>query len=95
MNVSEIYDFLPHMTEDERSVIYHLSMTTRVLLVVAPVAMASVLGTFLKFFIYYHLLQERLMEKPINALILLDQVIEHTTSMFTAVYIVIKVIDQL
>ena len=87
---SELFNFLPRMVENERSVIYHMTPAEKAALA-APLIWAVIWGSLMKFFLYFNLMQEKLSERPINVLILLDQVIDHLTSCATATYIVLKV----
>ena len=71
-NNSELFDFLPLMTEDERSLIFSLTSTERIVMTMSFI-LAVVWGSIMKFFLYYNLAQEKLSERPINLLILVDQ----------------------
>ena len=81
MNNSELYEFVAHMTEDQRSLAMTMPFTERLIFVV-PLILSVVWGTLMKLFIYYSLWQENLSKRPINILILMDQVIDHITKTF-------------
>ena len=55
---------------------------TERLIFVVPLILSVVWGTLMKLFIYYSLWQENLSKRPINILILIDQVIDHITKTF-------------
>ena len=81
---------MPQMTEDERSVIFLLTYAERIFFI-AGFACAAIWGTAMKAFLYYNIMQEKISERPINVLILLDQVIEHVINVIMAVGTSIKV----
>ena len=91
LNNSDLFDFLPQMTEDERSVIFILTVTERILVIVG-FALTAIWGSVMKFFLYYNVLKEKITERPINILILLDQVIEHVTNLYLVAVSAAKVI---
>ncbi len=70
----ELYDFLLHMREDERT--FLLQMPSYQQMILSLIVIISVLwGSLMKFFIYYHISKERWRDKPINVLIVIDMVI--------------------
>ena len=89
-NNSELFDFLPLMTEDERSLIFSLTSTERIVMTMSFI-LAVVWGSIMKFFLYYNITKEKISERPINILILLDQVIEHITNLYLATVSTLKV----
>ena len=91
LNNSDLFEFLPQMNEDERSVIFILTETERSLVIVG-FALTAIWGSFMKFFLYYNVLKEKITERPINILILLDQVIEHVTNLYLVAVSAAKVI---
>ena len=91
VNNSDLFDFLPQMTEDERSVIFILTETERSLVIVG-FALTAIWGSVMKFFLYYNVLKEKITERPINILILLDQVIEHVANLYLVAVSAAKVI---
>ena len=91
VNNSDLFDFLPQMNEDERSVIFILTVTERSW-VLAGFALTAIWGSVMKFFLYYNVLKEKITERPINILILLDQVIEHVTNLYLVAVSAAKVI---
>ena len=91
VNNSDLFDFLPQMTEDERSVIFILTLTERSLVLVG-FALTATWGSVMKFFLYYNVLKEKITERPINILILLDQVIEHVANLYLVAVSAAKVI---
>ena len=84
MNNTELYEFLSNMIEDERSMTIKMSFAERVVIATAMV-FTIFWGTFMKLFIYYNLGQEKLSTRPINILILLDQIIDHITKVIAAI----------
>ena len=91
LNNSDLFEFLPQMNEDERSVIFILTETERSLVIVG-FALTAIWGSVMKFFLYYNVLKEKITERPINILILLDQVIEHVTNLYLVAVSAAKVI---
>ena len=91
VNNSDLFDFLPQMNEDERSVIFILTLTERSLVLVG-FALTAIRGSVMKFFLYYNVLKEKITERPINILILLDQVLEHVTNLYLVAVSAAKVI---
>ena len=84
MNNTELYEFLSNMIEDERSMTIKMSFAERVVIATAMV-FTIFWGTFMKLFIYYNLGQEKLSKRPINILILMDQIIDHITKVSAAI----------
>ena len=80
MNNSEVFGFLPFMVEDERSYSLKLAHTENNIISTIFICTA-VWGTLMKIFIYYNLSVEGLSRRPINILILIDQVTDHINQM--------------
>ena len=72
------------MTEDERSMTLKMSFAERLILAAVTI-LAVIWGTLMKLFIYYNLGQEKLSKRPINILILMDQIIDHITKVSAAI----------
>ena len=71
--------FLDHMIEDERCLIQRLPISSKACLFIAGV-FSLMVGSCMKGFIYRHLYNFKLKDRPINILILLEQVIHHVFS---------------
>ena len=84
MNNSELFDFLTRMNEDERSLTLKMPFLERVIIGGALI-LAGIWGTLMKLFIYHCLWQENLSKRPINILILMDQIIDHITKVSAAI----------
>jgi len=91
LNSSELYDFMTYMTQDERSMSMQFTSHAKVGIVATFVA-TIVWGSLMKFFLYFNLLQEKLSERPINALILVDQFVGHLTNLIIDVSAIVKVL---
>ena len=87
---SELYEFLAMMTQDERALSIAMSISQRVVFVTASV-ISALWGTFVKFFIYFNISREKFSERPINMLILYDQVVDHFMKMLLFFYAIAKV----
>ena len=92
MNNSEIFGFLPFMVEDERSYSLKLAHTENNIISTIFICTA-VWGTLMKIFIYYNLSVEGLSRRPINILILIDQVTDHINQMIGIAFGLITVRD--
>lgn len=92
MNTSELFDFIPRMTDNEKSFIFNLSLVEKIIFS-SLFIWSIVWGTLMKLFLYYNLKQEKMSERPINVLILVDQLIEHATNFILIVNSTIKVTD--
>ena len=92
MNNSEIFGFLPFMVEDERSYSLKLAHTENYIISTIFICTA-VWGTLMKIFIYYNLSVEGLSRRPINILILIDQVTDHINQMIGIAFGLITVRD--
>ena len=90
MNNSELFDFLNHMTEDGRSLTFKMSFWERVV-IGGALLVAGIWGTLMKLFFYYNIWQEKLSQRPINILVLMDQIIDHITKVTVIVNAVIMV----
>lgn len=78
LNSSELFEFLPHMTHDEKTLTLAMPLGQKIFFVTVFFC-SAVWGSLMKFFIYYNIMQEKFSVRPINILILIDQVIEHIT----------------
>ena len=90
LNSSELFEFLPHMTHDEKTLTLAMPLGQKIFFVTVFFC-SAVWGSLMKFFIYYNVMREKFTERPINILILIDQVIEHITKTMTCFYVLIKV----
>ena len=80
MNNSELFGFLPFMVDDERS--HSLRMPHNEKLIISIIFIVTgVWGTLMKVFIYNNLWMEDLSKRPINILILIDQITDHITKL--------------
>ncbi len=80
----ELYEFVSHMTEDERTLLLQIPTYEKVIMSLVSV-LTLIWGTFMKCFIYYNISKEKVSERPINILIAIDQVIHHVlNSVFIA-----------
>ena len=70
----ELFGFLPQMVDDERSFTFQMQFYLKVLMTLT-ISLSMIWGTLMKCFIFYCISQEKWTEKPINVLIVLDQVI--------------------
>ena len=91
MNKTELFNFLPQMTEDERSVIFLLTSAERIFFITCLV-LAAIWGSAMKAFLYYNIMKEKISDRPINILILLDQIIEHVANLYLTTVSVLKVL---
>ena len=90
MNTSEFFNFLTHMTEDERSLTFKMSFWERAM-IGGALMVAGVWGTLMKIFLYYSLWEEKIHKRPINVLILIDQIVDHIAKVVSIVTPVIMV----
>ena len=71
--MSELYDFLKSMTEDDRTFLLQIPVYQKALLGMV-IIFSIVLGSFMKIFIYVNMADENWSERPINVLIVIDMV---------------------
>ena len=91
MNNSELFEFLPSMVQDERSLTYTMPSPDRHYLEVIY-ATCGLWGGFMKLFLFYNILKEKISERPINILILIDQAVDFVGSTFLITNTIVKVI---
>ena len=91
MNNSELFDFLPFMIDDERAFIYTMPLSIRVSYLMTYI-ICGIWGSGMKFFLFFNLMQEKISERPINILIIIDQSIEYFGNIVVIVNTIIKVI---
>ena len=72
--MSELYGFLPHMTEDERTLLFQIP-TFQKAMMITTISLSILWGSVMKLFLYHQISQEKWSERPINILTLIDQVI--------------------
>jgi hypothetical protein len=90
MNMSEIHNFLLHMSEDERTLLFQMPFGQKVLMAFV-ISMSIIWGSLMKLFIYYNIGQDKWKERPINILIIIDQVIQHFFNTVIGIGMVVKV----
>ena len=70
---SELFEFIPFMVDDEKILL--LQPTANQMVAMATLIILSIIWfNAMKVFIYYNVAQEKLTDRPINVLILVDQV---------------------
>ena len=77
-----------HGLMDERSFLQRLSPTMQWILIAAAL-LSLLIGSGMKFFIYKHILHIRLVSRPINILILIEQLIHHLFGWFSIPWVII------
>ena len=87
--MSEIHDFLLHMSEDEQTLLFQMPFGQKVLEVL--MAFVISMSIIMKLFIYYNIGQDKWKERPINILIIIDQVIQHFFNTVIGIGMVVKV----
>ena len=70
----ELYNFLPQMVDDERSLFFQMPFYQKVLMTLT-ILLSLAWGTLMKCFIFYCTSKDKWTDRPINVLIVLDQVI--------------------
>ena len=88
--MSELHEFVSHMTEDERTLLLQVPTYQKVIIMTVSIA-TLVWGTFMKCFIYYNVSKEKMSERPINILIIIDQVIHHVLNTIFIMGSIVKV----
>jgi hypothetical protein len=73
---------------DERSFLYKLSTPFKCIIVVSAL-LSLLIGSCMKFCIYKHLLRFKLLSRPINILILIEQLIHHLISLALIPWVII------
>jgi len=89
-NLTELYTFTESMIEDERTLLLQMPLYQR-LFMASVIILSTIWNSLTKIFIYYHISKEKLTDRPINVLILLDQMIQHIFTTVIAFGMVIKV----
>ena len=74
-NNSELFEFLPLMVEDERTIYFRGEMPERIFFTTLYMV-CGVWGALMKIFLLYNLMQQKISERPINILIMFDQTID-------------------
>ena len=87
----ELFDFIPHMVEDQRSLLVKMSPIEKTIMAII-IAGSLVWGSLMKLFIYFYISKQKISERPIHILILLDQIIHHVMHTFIAVGFFARVI---
>ena len=90
MDRRELFEFLPSMREDERTNNLKLSTFWRFVLGIFTSA-SLIWGTAMKQLIYKNFQKIKIIEKPINFLILLDQILNQTFSTIFCVSVISSV----
>ena len=78
---TELYDFLLHMTEDQRPYFYRLTTSLQIVLG-SFCLLTSAWGTLMKSLIYNHFRSIKLTERPINIYVLFDMILFHCLNTF-------------
>ena len=73
---TELFNFLLHMTEDQRPYYYQLTTSLRIVLGSFCLLILA-WGTLMKSFVYNHFRSIKLTERPINIYILFDMILFH------------------
>ena len=90
MNNTELFDFMPSMTEDERSLAFTIKLPERIFFLVIY-CVCGAWGTFMKLFLYYKLMNEKISERPINILVIIDQTIDFIGNLVININSIVKV----
>ena len=75
MNNSELFYFLPSMIDDERSLAYSSPWYVTIYHSIVQL-LSGICGTFMKLFLVYNMTKEKISERPINILIIIDQTVD-------------------
>jgi len=70
---TELFGFIEFMVEDERTLLIQMPFYHKVLMF-SVITLSILWANLMKIFIYFNLMEEKLTERPINVLILIDQV---------------------
>ena len=91
--MSEQQDLISSMTEDERCLLRRFSSFSKTFLSSSAV-ISLLVGTFMKSLIYRHLKRIKLTTRPINFLVLIDQLVHHFCgTIFIAMNVVWMITD--
>ena len=89
-DASELFNFINEMTEDDRTLLLKTSPLSKQ--VVGVVLMLTFLwGSLMKAFIYFNISSQKISERPINVLIIIEQVLHHSLNCVVIVGSGIKV----
>ena len=80
---------MPSMVEDERAV-HNIPLNRRIALLVLY-SISGIWGSAMKFFLFYYLKREKISERPINALIFIDQFVDYIGNIVVIINTIIKV----
>ena len=90
LNRNELFDFLPHMLDDERTLLFQMPFYQKILMSLT-ISVSMLWGILVKCFIFYCISREKWMERPITILIILDQIIHLFFNLLIAIGMVVKV----
>ncbi len=88
--MSELYGFLPYMTEDERTLLFQIP-TFQKATMITTISLSILWGSVIKLFLYHQISQEKWSERPINILTLIDQVIHQFFNTVIGIGMIAKV----
>ena len=71
--MSELFDFMKNMTEDDRTLLVQMPIYQKITLS-SIIFISMVWGSLMKVLIYYAISKEKVAERPINVLIVVDMV---------------------
>ena len=71
--MSELFDFMKNMTEDDRTLLVQMPIYQKIT-VSSIIFISMVWGSLMKVLIYYAISKEKVAERPINVLIVVDMV---------------------
>jgi hypothetical protein len=74
--ISDLYSFLDHMIEDDRTLLLSMSPVQKVTTVVI-LTLSLIWGTLMKVFVYYSISGQKVSERPVNVLIIVEQILHH------------------
>ena len=87
---SELHNFLPKMVEDERTLLFQIPIGQKALMT-CVISISIVWGSLMKALIYSSISKDRWNDRPINVLIIIDQVIQHLFNIIIAIGMIVKV----
>ena len=90
LNRNELFDFLPHMLDDERTLLFQMPFYQKILMSII-ISVSMLWGILVKCFIFYCISKEKWMERPINVLIILDQIIHLSFNVLIGIGMIVKV----
>ena len=71
--MSELFDFMKNMTEDDRTLLVQMPIYQKIALS-SIIVISMVWGSLMKVLIYYAISKEKFADRPINVLIVVDMV---------------------